>query len=68
MIKSGFGEAPTKGEIFWDIVLLAVVMVGGSVVGYGIGKITGEDVACQSVKMEWVKGRCMKVIREGENT
>ena len=56
-----------KTEIFWDIVLLAVVMVGGSMFGYGFGKSDGYEAACQSVKMEWVKGRCMKVIREGEN-
>jgi hypothetical protein len=60
--------AEMKTEIFWDIVLLAVVMSGGSLFGYGIGKIAGYESACQSVKMEWVKGRCMKAIREGEDT
>ena len=59
--------AEMKTEIFWDIVLLAVVMSGGSLFGYGIGKIAGYESACQSVKMEWVKGRCIKVIREGED-
>jgi hypothetical protein len=56
--------AEMKTEIFWDIALLAVVMFGGSLFGYGFGKIAGYESACQSVKMEWVKGRCMKVTEE----
>ena len=32
--------------------------------GFSIGNSVGNERACESVKMEWVKGKCMKVTRE----
>jgi hypothetical protein len=31
---------------------------------YNVGNYVGTEKACESVKMEWVKDRCMKVTRE----
>ena len=43
------------------IVGLVIVSV---LAGFSIGNAVGQDRACKSVKMEWVKGKCMKVTRE----
>ena len=47
------------------VVALAAVC---SWAGFGFGRLAGDangaERACQSVKMEWVKDRCMRVTRE----
>jgi len=42
-------------------ILLSFLMLGW---GFFWGDIIGAEKACQSVKMEWVKNKCMKVTRE----
>ena len=42
--------------------LAAVAVIGWAT--YNIGNLVGQKRACESVKMEWVKDKCMKVIRE----
>ncbi len=32
--------------------------------GYVFGEEAGRKTACESVKLEWVQGKCMKVTRE----
>jgi hypothetical protein len=45
-----------------------VFLVGTAVIlcwaSFNIGSQVGSDRACQSVKMEWVKDKCMRVTRE----
>ena len=43
------------------IVGLVIVSV---LTGFSIGNSVGNERACESVKMEWVKDKCMKVTRE----
>ena len=47
-----------------DIVagLIAIAVIAWS--SYNIGTYVGYERACESVKMEWVKDKCMKVTRE----
>ena len=47
--------------LFWIVVVLFIV---GILVGSIIGHSVGLSRACDSVKMEWVKDKCMKVTRE----
>ena len=47
--------------LFWIVVVLFIV---GIFVGSIIGHSMGLSRACDSVKMEWVKDKCMKVTRE----
>ena len=47
--------------LFWIIIVLFIV---GAIVGSMIGHSLGAFRACESVKMEWVKDKCMKVTRE----
>jgi hypothetical protein len=42
------------------ILLSCLILIWGLVWGANIGA----ENACQSVKMEWVKDKCMKVTRE----
>ena len=44
------------------LVLFATALIGLG--PYTIGNYVGTKKACESVKMEWVKDRCMKVTRE----
>lgn len=44
--------------------IVALLMFTGAMFGYGFGKSVGYEAACQSIKMEWVKDKCMKVTRE----
>ena len=56
-------DEDTKVAIF--IVALALVCISA---GFSFGRLHGDtegaELACQSVKMEWVKDRCMRVTRE----
>ena len=52
-----------NGDIPEALVALAAVAVIGWAT-YNIGNFVGHDQACASVKMEWVKDKCMKVTRE----
>lgn len=53
-----------------DFELKAIILVGlvMSAIGLRIGYVKGADhgytAACQSVHLEWVKDKCMKVTRE----
>ena len=42
-------------------IFLSLLMLGW---GFLWGGSIGAEKACQSVKMEWVKDKCMKVTRE----
>ena len=46
--------------------VILVVAVAGVLIwaGVNVGILIGEERACESVKMEWVKDRCMRVTRE----
>lgn len=44
------------------LLLAAIAVIGWAT--YNIGNFVGQERACESVKMEWVKDKCMKVTRE----
>lgn len=50
-----------ESEVFWIVVITVFVAVA---IGLWIGYSAGLFRACDSVKMEWVKDKCMKVTRE----
>jgi len=55
-------------EVLVHGLIVALLMFTGAMFGYGFGKGVGQETACQSIKMEWVKDKdkdkCMKVTRE----
>ena len=44
------------------VVLFVIAMLNWF--AYTIGNYVGAEKACESVKMEWVKDKCIKVTRE----
>ena len=46
------------------IIFLVIAITNTLILGTGFGKMLGRDQACESVKLEWVKDRCMLVTRE----
>ena len=49
--------------IYW-LIFIVIAGIPGAVIGSLAGRSAGAEKACESVKMEWVKDRCMKVTRE----
>ena len=47
-----------------EIILAVLIAIVFTVWGMAWGTDIGANAACASVKMEWVKGKCMKVTRE----
>ena len=47
-----------------EIILAVLIAIVFTVWGIAWGTAIGAEKACESVKMEWVKGKCMKVTRE----
>ena len=47
-----------------DIVAVLIALAMTAWFSYKIGTYVGYESACTSVKMEWVKDKCMKVTRE----
>jgi len=53
-------------DVYKDLTAIVVLVLGAALFAYDYGQKVGREVACQSVKMEWVKDKdkCMKVTRE----
>jgi len=51
-------------DAFKEITAIVVLLMCFALFGFGYGQKAGQEVACQSVKLEWVKDKCMKVTRE----
>jgi len=47
-----------------EITAVVVLLTCFALFGFVYGQKVGQEVACQSVKTEWVKDKCMKVTRE----
>ena len=47
-----------------EITLVLLVVAAIMWPAYMLGSYLGAERACESVKMEWVKDKCMKVTRE----
>jgi len=43
---------------------LIIVLICGASLGLAFGIEHGRKTACESVKLEWVQDKCMKVTRE----
>jgi hypothetical protein len=46
------------------VFLMVIVVFCFSMLGFISGQESGSKKACQSVKLEWVQDKCMKVTRE----
>jgi membrane protein DedA with SNARE-associated domain len=51
-------------NVYWLIIIIIIAAIPGAAIGLLVGRLAGAEMACESVKMEWVKDRCMKVTRE----
>lgn len=51
-------------EIFTTLLLVFLAVFCFAIVGYISGAASGRLQACESVKLEWVQDKCMKVTRE----
>jgi len=51
-------------EIFTILLLVFLAVFCFAIVGYISGAAAGRLQACESVKLEWVQDKCMKVTRE----
>ena len=50
---------------FWLCLFIVIpAVIVGCCFGFSLGAYVGRERACESVKMEWVKNKCMKVTRE----
>ena len=47
-----------------NALIAAVFIAVSGISGLILGANMGAETACESVKMEWVKDKCMKVTRE----
>jgi hypothetical protein len=54
----------STGEVIGILVFVFIAVFCFAIVGYISGAEAGKKIACESVKMEWVKDKCMKVTRE----
>ena len=46
------------------LILILIIVACFGALGFVSGQESGEKRACESVKLEWVKDKCMKVTRE----
>jgi hypothetical protein len=53
-----------RDELFYGLIIITIATIPGAVIGLTVGNLVGAEKACESVKMEWVKDKCMKVTRE----
>jgi uncharacterized membrane protein YdjX (TVP38/TMEM64 family) len=53
-----------RDELVYGLIIITIAAIPGAVIGLLAGRSAGAEKACESVKMEWVKDRCMKVTRE----
>ena len=47
-----------------ETLIVIALIFGLAVWGFICGQESGQKRACESVKLEWVKDKCMKVARE----